>query len=465
MAKKILSSINLAKNEIQNARVQNLASAPSSPVEGQIYFDTVLKQFGTYSNGIWEYKLTTDTDVTLAANSDNKVATQKATKAYADAAAAAKVADAINDTVTTIAPSQNAVFDALAGKIPTSFLDTDVALSANSDTKIATQKATKAYADAAASAKVADAINDAVTTIAPSQNAVFDALAGKVPTSYLDTDVALSANSDAKIATQKATKAYADAAASAKVTDAIADGVTTVAPSQNAVFDALAAKLPTSYLDTDGTMAANSDTKIPSQKAVRTYVAGLTGSAFAYKGATDCSAFPNFPSAAAAGEFYRISVSGKIGGASGVAVNAGDMYVSNTANAGGNQATVGQFWDVIQGNIDDATTSLKGVVQLATSAEAKAKSDAAKAVTPAALADFPRMYTTTLVGSTGSPVTAYTVTHNFGTRNVMVQIREAGTPWGEVLVDNEATTTNTVTVTFAVAPPTGTDYTVIVLAL
>jgi hypothetical protein len=52
---------------------------------------------------------------------------------------------------------------------------------------------------------------------------------------------------DAKFLTPKAIEdsvyikaAYADA----KVTDAIADGVTTVAPSQNAVFDALAAKAP-----------------------------------------------------------------------------------------------------------------------------------------------------------------------------------------------------------------------------
>lgn len=180
--------------------------------------------------------------------------------AYADA----KVADVITDGVTTVAPSENAVFDALALKTPLSYLDTDITLAANSDAKLATQKATKAYADA----KVADAINDGVTTIAPSENAVFDALALKIPTSYLDTDTALTANSDAKIATQKATKAYADS----KVADAINDGTTAIAPSQNAVFDALALKLATSYLDIDTTLAANSDAKIPSQKAIKTYV-------------------------------------------------------------------------------------------------------------------------------------------------------------------------------------------------
>jgi hypothetical protein len=59
--------------------------------------------------------------------------------------------------------------------------------------------------------------------------------------------------------------------------------------------------------------------------------------------------------------------------------------------------------------------------------------------------------------------TTLTVTHNLGTRDVAVSVREAATPFEVVGATVRAATTNTVTVGFAVAP-TASQYRVTVLA-
>lgn len=90
----------------------------------------------------------------------------------------------------------------------------------------------------------------------------------------------------------------------------------------------------------------------------KTYADALIAAADAmvFKGVIDCSANPNYP-AADRGWTYKISVAGKIGGASGVVVEVGDTAMCITdGTASGTQAGVGAQWDVVQANLDGAVT-------------------------------------------------------------------------------------------------------------
>lgn len=101
-------------------------------------------------------------------------------------------------------------------------IDIDPLLTADSDLLVPSQKAAKSYIDNGLSNKQ-NALGFTPENVANKENTTLDTSTTKYPTNRL-------------------TKEYADA----KVVDSITNGVTTIAPSQNAVFDALALKFDSS---------------------------------------------------------------------------------------------------------------------------------------------------------------------------------------------------------------------------
>ncbi len=185
-------------------------------------------------------------------------------------------------------------------QLPMSYLDTDIALAASSDLKVPSQNAIKTYVDGQVSGLGANKV-DKTTTVngyALSSNVTLAksdvGLANvdnvqQLPMSYLDTDTALTASSDVKVPSQNAIKAYVDGQVTNINTNKV-DKTTTVngyALSSNVTLaksDVGLAnvdnvqQLPLSYLDTDAALTANSDTKVASQAAVKSFVnAGLAG--------------------------------------------------------------------------------------------------------------------------------------------------------------------------------------------
>ena len=54
MAINFLNAVDLNQNQLNNAAIQSLGSDPGSPVEGQIYFNTVVFDLKIYANGAWK---------------------------------------------------------------------------------------------------------------------------------------------------------------------------------------------------------------------------------------------------------------------------------------------------------------------------------------------------------------------------------------------------------------------------
>lgn len=258
----IVRVTNVASDTLTITRTQESTSARTVLVGDQFFASATAKTFDDI-----ETELATkasSTDLTNHASDTTSVhgiadTSVLETTTGAQSKADAKVAQTITNGVTTSAPSQDAVFDALASKADSSALSTHesdtTSIHGIADTSVLE---TTSGAQAKADAKVTQNITNGVTTTAPSEDAVFDALANKADTTALTNHEADTTNIHGIADTSALeTTSGAQSKADAKVADAINNGTTTVAPSQNAVFDALALKADDA--DLDAHIADNTD--------------------------------------------------------------------------------------------------------------------------------------------------------------------------------------------------------------
>lgn len=105
---------------------------------------------------------------------------------------------------------------------------------------------------------------------------------------------------------------------------------------------------------------------IPRSDAVKTYIdtvvsSGITvNDAMIFKGVIDCSTNPLYPYGDQ-GWTYKISVAGKIGGASGPSVEVNDTIICTTdSTPSGTHAEVGSNWIILQTNINDSSILVTG---------------------------------------------------------------------------------------------------------
>ena len=145
----------------------------------------------------------------------------------------------------------------------------------------------------------------------------------------------------------------------------------------------------------------------------------------------------------------------------------GDYYVFNTAGTntwntsdvvqiGDAAVWNGTDWSFIQGNTVQASETVQGIIELATTTEAATGTDTSRAVTPAGLTSFAsgKAFAKTyfVSGQSLTADTPKTITHNLGLQNrdaCVVGVFDSS--HNGISVDVDTTDTNSLTVTSAVA--------------